>query len=643
MKPPPKLYDGQGRPLLLGRLIGKGGEGSVYELTSGDLVVKLYHGPIGPERAEKIQAMVRLKTEALLKVAAWPVDTVHRRPGSEAAGLLMPKISGHQEIHNLYSPKSRMAEFPSANWRFLLHAATNLARAFAVLHEHGHLVGDVNHGNALVSRQAMVRLIDCDSFQVQANGRQFLCEVGVSTHVPPELQGGSLRVPRTENHDAFGLAVMIFQLLFMGRHPFSGRYLGAGDMPIEKAIRENRFAYGPLAASRQMNQPPNTLALGAASPGVADLFERAFSLQAIQRGDRPRARAWVAALEAIQTVSCPRNSAHLYLKSLAACPWCDLETRAGIVFFYHLSVQSQDTDFNVAAVWTEISAVPPPGPPPAVPSPGAWRLSPSPSMQGALQGKRPRQLLAVLVFGAGLALYLATGFGGAPLLLGALALAAGVLRWGTGLARTEAKGRLQAAQTVLRRLESLWPQQTGEAPFRNRLAELEKLRGEHRDLPALRLRRLADLEANREDAQLDKFLDRHRIDGAQISGIGPSRRATLQSFGIETACDVNWHDVKQVPGFGDVLAATLTGWRRSIEARFVFDPRQGVDPHDVARVEKEIVSRRIEIEKTLRSGATDLRRISQQILAQRQSLLQQFATASRGVAQARTDLRALWL
>src|SRR6185312_11635383 len=95
VKPPPKLYDGQGRPLLLGRLIGKGGEGSVYELTSGDLVVKLYHGPIGPERAEKIQAMVRLKTEALLKVAAWPVDTVHRRPGSEAAGLLMPKISGH--------------------------------------------------------------------------------------------------------------------------------------------------------------------------------------------------------------------------------------------------------------------------------------------------------------------------------------------------------------------------------------------------------------------------------------------------------------------------------------------------------------------------------------------------------------------
>ena len=58
-----------------------------------------------------------------------------------------------------------------------------------MVHEHGHLVGDVNHGNALVSGRATVRLIDCDSFQIQAGSRRFLCEVGVSTHVPPELAG----------------------------------------------------------------------------------------------------------------------------------------------------------------------------------------------------------------------------------------------------------------------------------------------------------------------------------------------------------------------------------------------------------------------------------------------------------------------
>jgi DNA-binding helix-hairpin-helix protein with protein kinase domain len=29
----------------------------------------------------------------------------------------------------------------------------------------------------------------------------------------------------------------------MGRHPFAGRYLGLGEMPIERAIAECRFAY----------------------------------------------------------------------------------------------------------------------------------------------------------------------------------------------------------------------------------------------------------------------------------------------------------------------------------------------------------------------------------------------------------------
>jgi DNA-binding helix-hairpin-helix protein with protein kinase domain len=51
---------------------------------------------------------------------------------------------------------------------------------------------------------------------------------------------------------------MIFLLLFMGRHPFSGRFLGKGDMPIAKAISELRFAYSAMRADVQMDRPPNT-------------------------------------------------------------------------------------------------------------------------------------------------------------------------------------------------------------------------------------------------------------------------------------------------------------------------------------------------------------------------------------------------
>jgi hypothetical protein len=51
---------------------------------------------------------------------------------------------------------------------------------------------------------------------VIANGKRFACEVGVETFTPPELQGKNLReVVRTANHDNFGLAIMVFLLLFI--------------------------------------------------------------------------------------------------------------------------------------------------------------------------------------------------------------------------------------------------------------------------------------------------------------------------------------------------------------------------------------------------------------------------------------------
>ena len=63
--------------------------------------------------------------------------------------------------------------------------------------------------SVLVAPDATVKLIDCDSFQITAQGKRYLCEVGVETFTPPELQGKNLRqIMRTANHDGFGLAVM---------------------------------------------------------------------------------------------------------------------------------------------------------------------------------------------------------------------------------------------------------------------------------------------------------------------------------------------------------------------------------------------------------------------------------------------------
>ena len=93
---------------------------------------------------------------------------------------------------------------------------------------------------------------------------------------------------RTADHDRFGLAVLIFQLLFMGRHPFAGRHPQRA-LTVETAIQEGLFAFGAEAALKGWEPPPFSLRLRDVSPPLAHLFERAFGREAAAGGPRPTA------------------------------------------------------------------------------------------------------------------------------------------------------------------------------------------------------------------------------------------------------------------------------------------------------------------------------------------------------------------
>ena len=152
-----------------------------------DLVAKIYHEPVDAEKVSKLRWMAENKNEQLLKVAAWVIDTLHEEDGT-LAGFLMPNIDA-KEIHELYSVKSRRIHFPRATWEFLVHSAANIARAFYSLHENKHMMGDVNHGNCVVLPDGTAKLIDCDSYAINVDGTRYPCEVGVVTHLAPELHG----------------------------------------------------------------------------------------------------------------------------------------------------------------------------------------------------------------------------------------------------------------------------------------------------------------------------------------------------------------------------------------------------------------------------------------------------------------------
>src|SRR5262249_33907984 len=154
-----------------------------------------------------------------------------------------------EEIHTLHSPRSRLQKFPEASWSFLIYVAANIARVVAAIHDHGLVIGDLNPKNILVTKQATVYLLDCDSFQVRANGKTYRCEAGFPEYTPPDLDGLAFKeIDRNPKQDFCGLAVVIFQVLFIGRHPLSARFLGGGEMPLEPAIKELRVGYGHEAA-----------------------------------------------------------------------------------------------------------------------------------------------------------------------------------------------------------------------------------------------------------------------------------------------------------------------------------------------------------------------------------------------------------
>ena len=231
------------RQISLGKLIGKGGEGKVYSLdSSSGAAAKLYHSRLRVEREEKVRAIVNGGFAAKTDLVAYPREIVSDRRG-RFLGFLMHFVSGYQPIHQLYSPKSRQRHFPEVDYRFIIRAALNLARAIGKVHQTGCVIGDINHSGILVSHDSRIALIDADSFQFRLEYKTYPCVVGVPDFMPPELHGENLTtLVRSVDHDNFGLAVAIFHLLFMGRHPYAGLYEGP-DLSIGEAIAQNSFAF----------------------------------------------------------------------------------------------------------------------------------------------------------------------------------------------------------------------------------------------------------------------------------------------------------------------------------------------------------------------------------------------------------------
>lgn len=614
----------QGRMLKLGSLLGKGGEASVYNVEGArDIVAKIYHSPPSTETQQKLAWMTQVATPELSMFAAWPHETLHRQASGPTAGVLMPRVENASEIHELYGPAHRRTAFPNADWQFLIRTARNCAAAFATLHDKSVVIGDVNQGNLLVTHDALIKMIDCDSFQLRGKGRLFRCTVGVAHFQPPELQ--SVRfdsVVRTPNHDNFGLAVLIFHLLFMGRHPFSVRPLDREEISIEAAIKASRFPYGKQAKRLRVGTPPHALQLTCVNRQLAEYFETAFSASTTD-GGRPTASQWAEALKSFESTltNCNDDAGHIYFGAINDCPWCRFAHNGGPDFFVSASLARVTTafsTFDLEKTWSIINSIQSP----------KQRYQPGPriAVSSIPPAVLPSQFREEIRFQNLLKIIAAVGlfcslFGlcywpiltftiPTAVLFGVIYL---VIVKGSkyGIYKQERKDRLyerrQELATLAKNQRIIGSQ--GQAEFEEKHQKLAVAYQSYKTLANRFAQAKQNLQEHANDRQLDEWLDRFYVSQAGLSGIGAGRVATLQSYGIETAKDVIHQNVSRIPGFGPVLTSTLVTWRRACESRFRFDPSKGIPKPDLQKLERTFSVERHSLIRLLRNGPEILERI----------------------------------
>jgi DNA-binding helix-hairpin-helix protein with protein kinase domain len=635
------FYGSHNKQYTTTREIGRGGEGIVYEVQdASDKVLKYYTEPLTPQRVQKLHKMVLMRTPVIDAYAAWPQLLVRDAAGN-VCGFIMQKLTGFMPLHMIFSPLDRKRMFPDKGYNFLVHVARNLAVAFHKLHEAGLVVGDVNEGNILINAQGMVTFIDCDSFQVQGDDGYFYCEVGVPRYTPPELLEMHTfdNVVRTTNTDVFSMAVLIFQLLFLGRHPFAGRNKTAADIDEETAIKMREFAYSLTNKKKKLSPPPDSFSISNLSRHLIDNFHQAF-----EQDQRPASADWIKALDEFlpQIVTCTTSSIHSYPGSMQECPWCAFRREKGIMYFLDdtylkASAQVYDIDkfvngFKVEKLelkdWTgsyvDESVVPT-----AVLHIWQQRKMLSLSVRTAI-------IISSVLISTVAAHAIAWLLGGALLL---------VLWHKFGplgkLARDERR-RLQDNYAYLSKQVANLINTYNNSPDKQLYVIAVNKLMEHverfKQLPKEEERLKLEMEEQLYNENLQDYLYQFNINDHIIASIGQTRKTILFNSGMRTAADISSIHLHRMQGIGPKSIQILLDWQRQIASGFVYIPDDDAIAAGVRQVTHKMEKMKRDLESTIKQEYHSLNYLMQNVTNRNMVLDRQIKDAVTRSTQARRDM-----
>jgi len=315
--------------------LGKGGEGTVYALPNNqDILLKIY-SKRALERMDSIEDKVLTmtrKTPSLqsyqgLTIIAWPQKAVYNKK-KHFVGYLMHKVNAKNNLSHIITPGLQKKKFPSITWKDRVVIAINLALVMDQIHKNDSVIGDINTSDFFVYPQFEIGVVDTDSFQIEdESGKLFHCNVFTPDYTPPEVirqQKKEKHFKRTPNNDNYGLAILIFQILMNGVHPFSARIAKTLDFDgnaINYCMEKELFPYHTNNA--KIRPPRNAMPIQFLPKSIQNLFIRAFK-PFKPKDSRPNADEWIMELRTLKDTlkQCRKDKTHYYPKHFKKCPHC---------------------------------------------------------------------------------------------------------------------------------------------------------------------------------------------------------------------------------------------------------------------------------------------------------------------------------
>ncbi len=320
-------------------------EAAVYAVAGRNLAARIYFkSSVAANYLDKVQAMLDNAPDPAAHTQdetsvylAWPLSLVVDEDSRFIGYLMHYPVFSACTLEQLFQRESREKHRLPENYRYRIRLAYNLAALVAALHERGHYIADLHPAAVSIDREsAAVAMLDCDHFSIQApNGRRYTAQRLPQAYTCPEaIRQNWAPVEVDESQDRFALAVIIFQLLNDGIHPYQGVKAGRKKLPatLHQAVEQELYAYGRVANERIKPLPYSMHAHF--DTETRDLFDQAF---APQQGARPGALAWCAHLSVYLGQSadgsasgrrlkpCEFDDDHCYFTD--ACGLCYLEAK----------------------------------------------------------------------------------------------------------------------------------------------------------------------------------------------------------------------------------------------------------------------------------------------------------------------------